>query len=121
MFARIETQQTLAIAAKHRIRRYHFGVEQRAPRQKPVKHTAMGVGPVHHRCNGEDMSLILLHYSDIFQRLRPPPSHAFVPQKTLHFSTVRGLRVMVLWSKTSISDGQHSTISIGTLAGSNPA
>jgi hypothetical protein len=37
----------------HRIGRDHLAVQQRPPRQNPMKRPAMPVGPIHHGCNCE--------------------------------------------------------------------
>ena len=45
--------QALAVAAQHRIRRHHLGVQARMPRQQAMEDTAVPVRPLHHRRNGK--------------------------------------------------------------------
>ena len=56
----------------------------------------MSVRPLHHWRNSKIMCLILLHYSDTFQRLRWTPSHFFVSENKTLFARFRRLSVMVL-------------------------
>src|SRR5262245_48012211 len=48
MFGGREGQQTVAVAAQHRLCRHHLRIKARAPRQETVEEPAMPVGPIHH-------------------------------------------------------------------------
>ena len=49
MLAAVETQQPLPIAMQDGAGRQHLRVKPRMPRHQAMEHTAMPVGPVHHR------------------------------------------------------------------------
>ncbi len=53
MLGRIETEQTLAVAAQHRAGRDHLGIKQGPPAQQPQEIAAMTVRALHHRRDGE--------------------------------------------------------------------
>jgi hypothetical protein len=55
---RIEADEPLAVAAQHRARRHHLGIEQCPTRQQPMEEPAVPVGPLHHRRDTEPMFLI---------------------------------------------------------------
>ena len=55
IFAAVEAQQPLAIAAQDRVRRHHLGVEQGAARELAMEEPAMPVRPVHHGGYAEAM------------------------------------------------------------------
>jgi hypothetical protein len=52
---RREAEQPLTVAAQHRLRRHHLGVQQRMPGQQAMEEPAMPIRPVHHRRDTESM------------------------------------------------------------------
>jgi hypothetical protein len=53
MFARIETQQPVAIAMKDSAGRQHLRIQSRTAAHQTVEDAAVPVGPVHHRGDGK--------------------------------------------------------------------
>ena len=53
MFACVEAQQPRAVAADHRLRRHHLGIETRFVAQHAMEHPAMAVAPLHHGGNAK--------------------------------------------------------------------
>src|SRR5690606_36047608 len=62
MLDRIKAQQAVAVAVDHRRRRDHLRIEQGARAQRTVKRPTVAVGPIHHGCHGQSMSLIYRHF-----------------------------------------------------------
>src|SRR6266852_3090829 len=59
MLRRIEAEQARAIAAQHRARRDHLGIDQRAAREQAVEEPAVPVGPLHHGGDAEARNVVL--------------------------------------------------------------
>ena len=59
MLGIVKAQQLLAIAMDRRLVDNHLGVQQRMPRQLPVKIPAMTIRPVDHGRNGKCMLVVI--------------------------------------------------------------
>ncbi len=76
LLAGIMAEQTSAVAEQHRLRMHHFGIQSCFRCQQAVEHTAVAVGPVHHRRDGKTDAVGIGAHPEIISASSMPPSSA---------------------------------------------